>query len=259
MAPWRELTAFFERQQVTKLNPMEIGIIGFGRFGRFAAEILSRDFEIFVYDSRDVPRRRRIRRVSFPEVAEKPILLLCVPISEIEAVCRRLKPFLKKGQLVLDTCSVKEEPLQIMTRILPSFVEILGTHPLFGPDSAKGGIRGLKIVLCQIRCRKIGKIKNYLKQLGLDVIVTTAENHDRHMAHTQALFHFLARGVAQMEIRVGTLSTPGPSKLFNDFKDVQNDSKQLFRDLQRFNRFAPAVRRDLIKSLIAIDKDLKAE
>jgi prephenate dehydrogenase len=244
---------------VINLNRMEIGIIGFGRFGRFAAEILNKDFEIFVYDSRDVPRHGQIRLVSFSEVAEKPILLLCVPISEIEAVCRRLKPFLKKGQLVVDTCSVKEKPLQIMTRVLPSFVEILGTHPLFGPDSAKGGIQGLRIVLCQTRCRRIGKVRNYLKQLGLHVIATTAENHDRHMARTQALFHFLARGVAQMEIKVGALSTPGPSKLFNDFKDVQNDSKQLFRDLQRFNRFAPAVRRNLIKSLIALDKDLTAE
>ncbi len=111
-----------------------------------------------------------------------------------------------------------------MKRLLPRFVEILGTHPLFGPDSARNGIRGLKIVLCPVRCRRVSKIKAWLEGKGLEVIVTTPARHDVEMARTQALFHFLARGVAETGIRVGRLSTPGPAKLFDDFRDVQNDS-----------------------------------
>jgi len=237
---------------------MEIGIIGFGRFGRFAAKILQADFKVCVYDRIMRVHHRGVQVVSFPEVARKPVILLCVPISEIDAVCHKLRPLLSEGQLVLDTCSVKEKPLRSMTQILPRSVEVLGTHPLFGPDSAKNGIRSLSIVLCQGRCKRIGKIREYLNKLGLKVIQTTAARHDREMARSQALFHFLARGVSALNLKIGSLSTPAPARLFNEFKEVQKDSLQLFQDLHRMNRFAPPVRRKLLQELIRIDSKLSA-
>ena len=235
---------------------MEIGIIGYGRFGQFAAERLRKHFQVVVYDRKRVRCPRGIRRRSLEEVASQPLLLLCVPISQISKTCLEIEPYLTPGQLIIDTCSVKEKPLQELDRLLPRFVEILGTHPLFGPDSARNGIRGLKIVLCPIRCRRVSKVKAWLAAQGLDVIVTTPARHDFEMAKTQALFHFLARGVAETGIRVGRLSTPGPAKLFEDFRDVQNDSLQLFQDLHRMNRFTAAVRKELINCLTQLDAEL---
>jgi prephenate dehydrogenase len=238
------------------MGRVEIGIIGFGRFGQFAAERLREDCRVVVYDRKRVRCPKGIRRGTLEEVAKSPVLLLCVPISEIAKTCREIKPYLTSGQLIIDTCSVKEKPLQEMARWLPRFVEILGTHPLFGPDSARNGIRGLKIVLSPVRCRRVSKIKAWLKGKGLEVIVTTPARHDFEMARTQALFHFLARGIAETGIRVGRLSTPGPAKLFEDFRDVQNDSMQLFQDLHQMNRFASAVRKHLIERLIRLDAEL---
>lgn len=235
----------------------EIGIIGFGRFGRFAAGILKKDFRVFVYDTRKVRCPEGIRSGPLSKVAAKPVLVLCVPISEIRKTCLAIKPFLHPGQLILDTCSVKQKPVRDMLRSLPTFVEILGTHPLFGPDSARNGIQRLRMVLCPVRCRRVTKIRTYLERKGLEVIITTAERHDRQMAHTQALFHFLARGVAQTGVRIGRLSTPGPAKLFHDFEDAQNDTLQLFRDLQTLNRYAAQVRKKLIRSLTRLDRELR--
>ena len=238
------------------MGQVEIGIIGYGRFGQFAAERLRKDFRVVVYDRKRIRCPKGIRRSSLQEVASRPLVLLCVPISQISKTCLEIKSYLTQGQLVIDTCSVKEKPLQELARLLPRFVEILGTHPLFGPDSARNGIRGLKIVLCPVRCRRVSKIKAWLEAQGLDVIVTTPARHDFEMARTQALFHFLARGVAETGIRLGRLSTPGPAKLFEDFRDVQNDSLQLFQDLHRMNRFTAAVRKDLIDCLTRLDAEL---
>ncbi len=238
---------------------MRIGIVGYGRFGRFAAENLKRDCVVVVYDREPVRPAAGIRSASLPEVAASPVVLLCVPISEIESICRQLKPSLRRGQLVLDTCSVKEKPLRLMRRILPAGVEILGTHPLFGPESARSGIRGHRIVLCPGRGSRLPKVQKYLKTLGLEVIVTSAANHDRQMAHTQALFHFLARGVALMRIKLGAVSTPGPSRMFAEFQDVQQDSFQLFKDMQRENRFSALLRRRLIANLVRIDQELSRD
>jgi len=238
------------------MGRVEIGIIGYGRFGQFAAERLRKDFRVVVYDRKRVRCPKGIRRGTLEEVASTPVLLLCVPISEIPRTCLEIKPCLTPGQLIIDTCSVKEKPLQELARLLPRFVEILGTHPLFGPDSARNGIRGLKIVLCPVRCRRVSKIKAWLETKGLKVIVTTPARHDFEMARTQALFHFLARGVAETGIRVGRLSTPGPAKLFDDFRDVQNDSLQLFQDLHRMNRFSAPMRKQLIECLTLLDTEL---
>jgi prephenate dehydrogenase len=238
---------------------MEIGIIGFGRFGRFAANILRNDFRVYVCDQRKLPNQRGVEVASFDEVALKPVVVLCVPISAIEAVCQRLRPLLKKGQLVLDTCSVKERPLEVMTRILPRSVEVLGTHPLFGPDSARSGVSGFRIVLCQARCRRLGKIRQYLQQLGLEVIKTTAAKHDREMSQSQALFHFLARGVSALHLKIGKLSTPGPARLFNEFSEVQKDSQELFQDLHRMNRYSHRLRRKLLQELIRLDNELSGD
>ena len=236
---------------------MEIGIIGYGRFGRFAGAILKRHFEVSFYDRRIRTPDEGVRFLPLSETARKPVLVLCVPISQIETVCLQLRPYLAPGQLVLDACSVKQKPIRIMKRILPRAVQVLGTHPLFGPDSARKGIEGHRIVLCPGRGFQLKKVERYLKSLGLEVIITTAAKHDRQMAHSQALFHFLARGVAMLKIKLGRISNPGPSRMFAEFQDVQNDSPQLFRDMQRENPFSAPFRRKLIENLIRVDQELK--
>ena len=52
---------------------------------------------------------------------------------------------------------LKTLPVEIMLRGLPPHVAILATHPLFGPQSARGGIRGLKIAVCPVRCRRVAR------------------------------------------------------------------------------------------------------
>ena len=259
MVRWKELMPLSAQRVLIRSKRgghLELGIIGYGRFGRFAAAVLKKTLKVFVCDRKPLSPDEGVQTLPLAQVAKKPVLLLCVPISEIDTVCRQLRPFLQEGQLVLDTCSVKEKPLRRMKQVLPRGVEVLGTHPLFGPDSARSGIQGHRIVLCPGRGSHLQRVQGFLTRLGLDVIVTTAANHDRQMAHTQALFHFLARGVAQLKIKLGAISTPGPSRMFAEFQDVQQDSLQLFTDMQRQNRFSSPLRRRLIESLIRVDWEL---
>ena len=204
-------------------------------------------------------QKTNIQLASLEEVAKKDVLLICVPISEMDVACRQLKPHLSPGQLIVDTCSVKEQPLKLMLDLLPSFVEILGCHPLFGPDSGINGVSGLEVVLCPGRCARVEKVKAFLEKLCFKVTVTSAIEHDQAMAKTQALFHFLAKGFAQLKIDSDCLSTPGPAHLLQDFNDVLSDSDQLFQDLQRLNRFVSSERKKLIENLVSLDKYLSED
>lgn len=58
---------------------------------------------------------------------------------------------LKRSTLFVDVLSVKEFPKQVMQRMLPSEVDVLCTHPMFGPDSGKGSWSGLNFMYDIVR------------------------------------------------------------------------------------------------------------
>ncbi|HLD75649.1 MAG TPA: prephenate dehydrogenase/arogenate dehydrogenase family protein, partial [Candidatus Norongarragalinales archaeon] len=118
----------------------KLGLIGFGNFGRFAAEHLGEDFEILAYDPQMTQEiNSNVKSVSLDEAASQPLVLLCVPLQNLPSVLEQIKPNVRPGALVVDTCSVKIKPSKAMEESIPEGVQIIGTHPLFGPQSGKNG------------------------------------------------------------------------------------------------------------------------
>ena len=149
-----------------------IGIIGFGRFGRLAARYLKKDFSIFVYDKFPVEDRDgEFKEISLKEICRKNIIIICVPVSSFEELLIEIKDYVGEKSLIVDVCAVKEYTCNLMSKYLPSSVEILGTHPLFGPDSAKRSLRRRKLVLTPVRIdgEKLNSIKTYLRDKGLSL------------------------------------------------------------------------------------------
>ena len=234
-----------------------IGILGLGRFGRMTYRYL-RDRNPRVW-TRDATKLAGLAgAASFEQAAASEIVVLTVPISAMEETCARLAPLLRPGQIVVDTCSVKTEPLRVMIASLPATVQILGTHPLFGPDSGKDGIAGLKIVLCPVRIDPAAyqPIRSFLAALGLQLIEATPEEHDRQIARTQAIFHLLAQALGRLGWGGEPIATPGPEAFFRQVLTLGNDSAQLFVDMQRRNPFAAEYRQRLLEELRRIDDEL---
>ena len=48
-----------------------------------------------------------------------------------------------------------------MSKILPEKVEIIGTHPLFGPQSGRAGIAGMRVAFCPVRTTRAEQIKRF--------------------------------------------------------------------------------------------------
>jgi len=245
-----------------------LGIIGFGRFGQLAAKHLKKHFtEVFVSDHVDKRKeagRLGVSFVAIDECAGKDVVLLCVPISSFRKVLKTIIPRLKAGALVIDTCSVKEEPVRAMKELIPNKCECIGTHPLFGPDTAKDGVIGKKIVLCPVqksasRRSIMPHIKRFLTtKLGLTVITTTPKEHDWQMARSLALIHILGTALLRTDVKRVNLTTPTHERLVELVDIVKNDSKQLAIDMQTHNRFARKARKDLIRELKKIDGELEA-
>ena len=240
-------------------NP-EIGIIGFGHFGRFIASHLNKTNKVFVSDKINKYREAQKIGVIFcsqKEVVSKDILILAVPTFELKNLLIKIKPHLKKETIVIDICSVKILPCKLMKNIL-SHNEVIGTHPLFGPQSGNHGIKDMKIVVCPVRAssNSLNKIKKILNKLGLRIIESSPKEHDKAMASSHALMHFIARsfiniGITNQEIKISSLD-----KALEIVDIFKYDSSQLFRDVQNFNPFAKKIRKRFIREIMKIEKEL---
>ncbi|NNG00137.1 MAG: prephenate dehydrogenase/arogenate dehydrogenase family protein [Desulfobacteraceae bacterium] len=239
-----------------------IGIIGFGRFGRLAAQYLARDVNVLVFARSG--KRVEIEAVgagaaSFEEVCAQPTILLCVPISTIEKTLREISPHLNRNSLVVDVCSVKELPVQWMERHLPGEVSYLPTHPMFGPDSADTSLDGRKIVLCRGRVDAIRyeNIKSWLVSKGLVIIETTAAEHDRKIAVSLGLTHFIGRALEKFGAGPLDIDTEGYKRLLHILDVVQNDTIELFRDMHTYNPHARDARDRFADAMSEVDRLLR--
>jgi prephenate dehydrogenase len=229
---------------------MTFGLIGYGRFGRFAARYLSRHGKVVVHDPsvrRIRPQRRSIVSGTLSDVASQPVVILALPVSEMRAVLFRIRKIVRPGSLILDVCAVKEQPARWMRDILPGSVRILGTHPLFGPDSAVHTIRGHHVALCPVRMSRLElrKVQRKLRVAGLVPHVMTAQRHDRMMAETILLTQFVGRVVSRASLQIWPAYTRNYRHLLELVDVTRHDTRQLFTDMVRFNHHGRAVARFL--------------
>jgi prephenate dehydrogenase len=240
-----------------------VGVIGFGNFGRFLAKHLLRAFHnITVSDV--IPRdkeaaERGLAWASLEETANKEIVVLAVPLQNLEQLLKQVSACFPRNGLVVDVCSVKQAPIRLMLQHLPPSVEIVGTHPLFGPQSAKAGLAGHRIVICPERVneQRAAKIHSLLSHgFGLQTLERDAETHDREMATVQALTHFIARGLAECGIHQSELATVSFSKLCEAAELLGSDSWELFKTIELGNSFAAEVRARFMEELKELEMKL---
>ena len=231
---------------ITSTHVTSIGLVGFGAFGRLIAEHLYRYFPLIAFDplvNAGEPRHGQVRLGSIAEVGACDLVILAVPVAELPSAIATLRPHLRPGSIVVDVGSVKVRPIEVMKAELPPDVEIVGTHPLFGPQSAKGGIKDRKIALCPVRGRSAPRIAAFLRHvLKLDVHVVSAEEHDRQAAIVQGLTHLVAKVLVRMEPLPTRLTTASFDYLMRATDMVRHDAASVFLAIERDNPFAAEVR-----------------
>ena len=236
------------------------GIIGYGRFGKLWARHLAQIGEVMIYDSKKItePLPKNCTVASLQEVALCKMLFLAVPISKLDVVSKKIAKHLGKSTIVADVSSVKLFTAKILKKNLPKHQTIIGTHPLFGPDSVKNArtLSGFQIAVTPVNCSKseLKAFLSVLKKLHLDILMTTPRDHDRQMANSQGLIHFIGRGLEGLSLKPQTIATRDYGSLLHIKDMVVHDTWQLFLDMQRYNTLTAPVRRKFLQRLIDIEK-----
>ena len=225
--------------QVNGNRPTEsIGIIGFGRFGRVLGKILSDDFNVVAYDPIEVKPQFGVELTDLEKVLQQNTIFIAVPIHSFKKVVLGIAPQLPKNCTIIDVCSVKVYPVNVMKEILPPTVGIIGTHPLFGPDSINQP-NTLRIMMHKTRDLhdQFKLWSNYFSSKAIEVIEITPEQHDQIAARTQGITHFIGRVLREAGVEQSNIDTVGFSDLLAVVDQTCNDSWELFIDLQNYNPY----------------------
>jgi len=248
---------------ITSKRPSpSLGIVGFGAFGQLAARHLGQHFDVTAYDpSPDIAtiaQRLGVRLSSLHRVSQADVILIAAPVSAFEQVVSEIAVACKPGALIVDVGSVKVVPAEIMRRLLPDHVYIVATHPLFGPQSAKSGVQGLKIAVCPIQGRRHARVAAFLrKSLGLTVIMTTPEAHDQDAAVVQGLTHLIAKVLLRMGPLPSRMTTKSFDLLSEAISMVQHDAPEVFDAIEKANPYAEAVRRQFFDLAASVSVELE--
>lgn len=240
-----------------------VGIIGNGRFGDLVYKTLDRYSDQFIpkiFSKRETPDNEKF--FSIEETCKCDIVIPTVPISRFEDQVKAISPLLKGKSLVVDVCSVNVHPEKVLLDTLPENIDILSTHPMFGPDSTKDATtyKDLKFVFHKTRVRDEAKVSEFLefwKKLGCEMIEMTPDEHDKQAAYTHAYAFLIGKIGMKMGVRKNQISTKGFELgiLYNQ-EAVENDTGQLFEDMMEYNPYAREMRGEFNRVLINIEASL---
>jgi len=69
--------------------------------------------------------------------------------------------------------------------------------------------------------------------------------------------HFIGRGLTKLNLQPQPISTPDYASLLRMNSMVQNDTWQLFLDMQKYNPYAAKTREAFIDNLAEVQKQIK--
>ena len=230
-----------------------VSIIGFGRFGAMLHSLLSKGFEVDVFDKNSIDNSD-VNEVSLEDALQNETIFIAVPIRDFENLIKDISKKISREKTVIDVCSVKVFPKKVMLDNLSNETDIIATHPLFGPDSLKDS--GSVMTMESVR-NTFGRYdfwKNYFESQNISIEEISAEEHDMMAARSQGLTHFVGRVIDDFGTNQTRIDTEGYKALHKLVNQTCNDTWELFEDIQNFNPFTEKMISELNESFEKISE-----
>ena len=185
------------------IKPTTIVIIGgYGGMGKlFARLFLDEGHKVIATGRTERKGRKAERELGVKYIKDNckaarhgDVVIVTVPIDYTIETIKEVAPYVKKGSLLTDFTSVKEEPCRAMADFSDDGVEVIGMHPMFGPKVP--GLEGQVVVLAPMRPGSGSKYKwmpwllEFLNKHKAKIIEATPEEHDKVISVVQGLTHF---------------------------------------------------------------------
>lgn len=197
---------------------MRTAVLGAGKMGIWYAKYLKEKGDTVVLSDRTPEKLKRLQGELKVETADftKAVkgadrVLICTSITSFEEMVKKIAPFTHKGQVIMDVCSIKEYPVDIMHKYLKEAL-VLGTHPVFGPGSK--GVKHKAYVLTPTNDQEAAyaqEFGSWLEKEEAHVFVMSPQKHDELMSLILGMSHFI--GLVACETLLEQPSFPESKKL----------------------------------------------
>jgi len=194
---------------------------------------------------------------------DSDIVIISVPIENTLDVIREVAPIMRRGSLLVDVTSVKEEPARLMEELAPEGVDVLPTHPMFGPRIRS--LAGQVVVLTPLRRSKwVDRAVSFLKEHGARVLVTSPVKHDRMMSVVQVLTHFAYISIAltirdlSVDVRESRrFASPIYNLMLDTIARIVSQNPYLAYSIQVYNRYGEDVRKAFVGAVKRLEDLLR--
>ncbi|KAG4141002.1 hypothetical protein ERO13_D06G051400v2 [Gossypium hirsutum] len=235
------------------ISTLKIAIIGFGNYGQFLAKTLVSQGHIVLSHSRsDYSHVAKKLGVSFflnpHDLCEQhpEVILLCTSIISTEQVLKTLPlQRLKRSTLFVDVLSVKEFARNLLLDALPLDFDIICSHPMFGPQSAKQSWKDLFFVYEKVRIgnesSRVQRCEQFLgifQSEGCKMVEMSCQEHDKLAAGSQFMTHTVGRVLDMLGLESTPINTKGYETLLDLVENTCRDSFDLYYGLFLYNKSA---------------------
>ena len=208
--------------------------------------------QIVGYD-KDKEVRKRAKKIGLCEIKSKienaasgsELIILCVPVGQMQAVIQRLKKYIEPGTIITDVGSVKLSVIEELEfTIEDAKGKFIPSHPIAGtersgPDAGYAGLfEGRWCILTPTKKtnkRALRSVETFWKFLGMQTKIMTPEHHDLVLAVTSHAPHLIAYTMVGV---VDDLEAVTKSEIINY-------SAAGFRDFTRIAASDPVMWRDI--------------
>ncbi|MFQ6095084.1 MAG: prephenate dehydrogenase/arogenate dehydrogenase family protein [Candidatus Bathyarchaeia archaeon] len=177
---------------------MNVTVIGgVGRMGRWLVRhFLSQGHDLTISDVRMREAIAFAESLGVRFVKENPeavedadLTVASTPIMVTSCVLREIAPRVKKDSIVAEISSLKSQAVPVLLEMADLCIKPLSIHPLFGPGAQRLEEEKIALIPLVDPSSEVELVSKLFP--GVEVIVVEAEEHDRAMALTLSLPHFL--------------------------------------------------------------------
>jgi len=239
---------------------MKVAIIGAGAMGKWFASFAKQNLgEVTIADINIAKAKKVAKEVGAKAaktcedaVAQADVAIIAVPIAKTPEVVKSMARAMRAGSLLMDVASAKSDVVEAMNE-LDVEPELVSIHPLFGPGATT--LKGKDFAAIPVRPgMRYAQFKNRLTELGARVTEMEAEEHDKVMAISQCLTHFVLLSYltalrSMKEIKLAEkLRTPMFNSLLELAKATLAGNPDLYGEVQMMNKYAKLTRSILMEA-----------
>lgn len=250
---------------------MKIGVIGLGLMGGSFCKTLKKlgGYEIYGYDISDTTMLKAEmlniidKTLCEENASEIDMLVASLFPSGFSSSIEKLLPKLKDGAIVTDFCGIKRTIVDKMAKLSIKYPNLvfIGGHPMAGREfsgidrSVSTLFDKASMVLVNVNADifTLEKVKKFYLSLGfLEVVITSANYHDKAIAYTSQLCHIVSNAFIKNEIasehfgysagsykdltRVARLNpTMWAELMLENGDNLNTELKQLITNLQKYS------------------------